>query len=184
MNRDEVVRLLTWLSLGLAGVFGVVTVLLFILAAITTNGMELGAGLLAALITGGLGTGAWALVHYEKNDGVGSTAEQQLLNEKQRRELRAARGAVVMEKALIEVEHERQNIVHQMTIDANDPDKPPYLTPFEQTAKNQLESAQLKRLKRLKARKGEYVCIADLCDRSTVGYDDPFCPFHDWADVS
>lgn len=181
MNRAEVIRLLTWLSLGLAAVFGVITILLFILAAVLTDGMELGTALFAALITGGLGAGAWFLAHYDQNDGVGTIAEQQLLNEKQRRELRKARGAVLMEKALIDVEQERANIVHKLQEDANDPDKPPYLTSFEQTAQLQSQSSKIARIK---SRKGKYRCIGDGCDDVTDGPDDPFCRYHDWSNVS
>jgi len=54
--------------------------------------------------------------------------EKEVLTMKQRRELKRKRGAVVMEKALIEVEQERDNIVHHLQLDSADPDKPPYQT--------------------------------------------------------
>ena len=54
--------------------------------------------------------------------------EKEVLTMKQRKELRKARGEVVMEKAMIEVQHERENIVHKQMTDADNPELPPYAT--------------------------------------------------------
>jgi hypothetical protein len=56
--------------------------------------------------------------------------EQEVLNRKQRRELRSKRGELVMERSLVEIEHERDNIVHRQIEAANDPNKPPHRTRF------------------------------------------------------
>lgn len=179
MNREQVLRALLILSIVSTVAFGALTVLMFLAAGITGSGMVLGTALFTTVVAGGSGIGAWALSQLDSNDGVGSVAEQQLLTSKQQRELRRARGEVVMEKALIEVEHERQNIVHQMTQDANDPSTPPYLTGFEQKVEHQLQSAKVVRLKKLK---GDYACIATGCEQM-VNPDEPFCRRHGWDDV-
>lgn len=59
-----------------------------------------------------------------------NAAEREVLNRKQRQSLRKARGDVVMEKAMIEIEHERANVVHNLELDAADPNKPPFQTQF------------------------------------------------------
>lgn len=64
--------------------------------------------------------------------------EEKVLTWRQRRDLARARGSVVMEKALIEVEHERQNIVHREIEAANDPDKPPHQTQWTSEDENKV----------------------------------------------
>jgi hypothetical protein len=56
--------------------------------------------------------------------------EQEVLSRRQRRELRNKRGELVMERSLVEIEHERDNIVHRQIEAANDPNKPPHQTRF------------------------------------------------------
>jgi hypothetical protein len=56
--------------------------------------------------------------------------EQEVLNRRQRRELRNKRGELVMERSLVEIEQERDNIVHRQIEAANDPTKPPHRTRF------------------------------------------------------
>lgn len=131
MGREQVLRILTMICVVMAGVFGAFALLLFVGAAIATDGMALTAAFIVSLLGVGAGIGAWFLTRPDQVvNGVSSIAEKELLNHKQRRELRKARGEVVMEKALIDVEHERQNIVHRQLEAANDPDKPPHQTSF------------------------------------------------------
>jgi hypothetical protein len=59
-----------------------------------------------------------------------SAAEQEVLNRKQQRELRVARGEVVMQRALVEVENERDNLMHRQLEASRDPSKPPHKTRF------------------------------------------------------
>jgi hypothetical protein len=55
--------------------------------------------------------------------------EKEVLTRKQRQVLKEARGEVVMQRAMIEVEHERQNIVHNLELEAaDDLDRPPHQT--------------------------------------------------------
>jgi hypothetical protein len=54
--------------------------------------------------------------------------EREVLTNKQRKILKAARGEVVMEKAMVEVEHERENIVHNQMKAIQDPNRPPHPT--------------------------------------------------------
>jgi hypothetical protein len=62
-------------------------------------------------------------------------AEREVLNRKQRTELRKARGEVVMQRAMIEVENERDNIVHRQLEAAGDPEKPPHKTQWSEQDK-------------------------------------------------
>jgi len=82
--------------------------------------------LLAAIISGGATvTAGVATAFYAASS---RSAEDKILTFRQRRDLRRERGKVVMEKALIEVEHERDNIVHNRMLEAADPDVPPHQT--------------------------------------------------------
>ena len=65
--------------------------------------------------------------------------EREILTVKQRKELRKARGEVVMERALIEIENERQNIVHNQIEAANDPKKPPHQTRWSPPPGSEIE---------------------------------------------
>jgi hypothetical protein len=56
--------------------------------------------------------------------------EREVLNRKQRRELRNARGELVMQRSLVEIENERDNIVHRQIEASHDPNKPPHKTRF------------------------------------------------------
>lgn len=134
MNQDQINRLLTQIAMWLGLSLGIITLIAFLVATIKGSADTLGVALLGSVFTGGLGIGAWFLARSNRDDnrGIGSVAEQQLLTPKQKRELRKARGAVIMEKALIDVEHERQNIVHNQIEAANDPDKPPHVTSFSE----------------------------------------------------
>jgi hypothetical protein len=62
--------------------------------------------------------------------------EKEVLTSKQRKELKVARGEVVMERAMIEIQHERENIVHKLELDAADPDKPPHETRWSENVRN------------------------------------------------
>jgi len=84
-----------------------------------------GALLAAVIAAASTATSAIGTAYYANQR---RTPEDRLLTYRQRREIRHKRGAVVMEKALIEVEHERDNIVHNRMLEAADPDKPPFKT--------------------------------------------------------
>jgi hypothetical protein len=56
--------------------------------------------------------------------------EREVLNRKQRKELRTARGDLVMQRSLVEIENERDNIVHRQIEASHDPNKPPHKTRF------------------------------------------------------
>jgi hypothetical protein len=142
MTRDHVIRALTFMGVAGCALFGVFALILFVGAAIATDGMALAAAFFTAFVSGSLGVGAWFLSNMDHNDGISSLAEQQLLTPAQKRELRRARAGVVMEKALIDVEHERQNITHRQIEASKDPNKPPHQTSWtEVDYQRQLEQA-------------------------------------------
>ena len=79
------------------------------------------------------GAGAYGAIRFGRRiDGYtevfSNAGEKEVLTWRQRQELRKARGSVVMERALVEIEHEHQNIVHRQLEAANDEDKPPHKT--------------------------------------------------------
>lgn len=131
MNERDMYRVMMWGSVALALVSGIATVVLLVLT--VTQGMLLIIPtLLLAVVTVGCGGG---VVYYGKrysgNAKVFSNEiEQEVLTRKQRRELRNARGGLVMQRAMIEIENERDNIIHRQIEASHDPDKPPHTTRF------------------------------------------------------
>lgn len=130
MNEDQMNQTMLIASMIMTAVAGLTTVGLLIECAIAFSLGVLICSMLAGLTTIGFG---WATTFYgRKVTGhalvFNNDAEREVLTPRQRRELRRKRGEVVMEKALIEVEHERQNITHRQIEAANDPDQPPYET--------------------------------------------------------
>lgn len=74
-------------------------------------------------------------VYTQKLSGRGrkvlsTVMEQEVLTRKQQAKLRAARGEVVMERALAEVDQERENITHRAIESSHDSTKPPHKTRF------------------------------------------------------
>jgi len=67
--------------------------------------------------------------------------EKEVLTNQQRKELKKARGEVVMERAMIEIQHERENIVHKLELDAADPDKPPHETRWSEDVRRGVRNA-------------------------------------------
>lgn len=129
MNEETLYR---WLMISagvLAVVCGLGSVALLVLCAISWSfGVLLCSLLMAA---GAVGAGFITLMFSAKTTVpkvFNNQDEREVLNLKQRKQLRQARGEVVMEKALIEVEHERQNIVHKQMEESNNPELPPYKT--------------------------------------------------------
>jgi membrane protein implicated in regulation of membrane protease activity len=66
----------------------------------------------------------------KRNKVLSTVMEQEVLTRKQQAQLRAARGEVVMERALAEVENERDNIAHRAIQASHDEAKPPHKTRF------------------------------------------------------
>jgi hypothetical protein len=129
MTEEALYRWLMITAAVLAAMCGLGAVALVVLAAIQ---FSWGVLLCSILLTGGaIGSGYITVLFSSKTTvpkGFNNQDEREVLNIKQRKELRKARGEVVMERALIEVEHERQNIVHKQIEAANDPNKPPHET--------------------------------------------------------
>lgn len=129
MNEEQMNRLLMIASMTLTVMAGLATVGLLVEAALTFSWATVFVGLLLGACTVAFG---WATNYYGQKvtsyPVVHNADERAVLNAAQRRELKKARGAVVMEKALIDIDHERQNIVHHQMLEAGDPEKPPFKT--------------------------------------------------------
>jgi hypothetical protein len=129
---DKVIyQVAMWASVVLACIAGLATVIT--LAEIAEYGVVLLIpATLLSITTVGCGFG---IVYFGRrftgHEKVFSNPiEQEVLTSKQRRELRQKRGGLVMQRALIEIENEQDNIVHRQLEAANDPEKPPHKTRF------------------------------------------------------
>lgn len=129
MNEEVLYRWLMISTACLAVLCGLGAVSLIVLSAISFSAGVLTCALLMA--GGAIGCGYITMMFAEKTNipkVFNNQDEKEVLSQKQRRELKRARGQVVMERALIEVQHERANIVHRLEIEATDPTKPPHDT--------------------------------------------------------
>lgn len=157
MSEDMMNRLMMIAGMCLAVISAVGTVTLLVMCAMDfTVALAVG-GALAGATTVGFG---WATVYFgsEVSDHhplvFTNDAEREVLSQKQRKELKKARGEVVMERALIEVEQERDNITHRQIQAANDPDKPPHSTRWTADPKEMEKRAIEAQLKRDRAERG------------------------------
>jgi len=129
MNEETLYRWLMISAACLAAMCGLGAVALVVLCA---AGFSWGVLLCALLLaTGAIGAGYVTVLFSTKTTVpkvFNNQDEREVLTMKQRKELRRARGEVVMEKAMIEVQHERENIIHNLELTAADPDKPPHET--------------------------------------------------------
>jgi hypothetical protein len=131
MNEKLIYAILMWASAALAVIAGGATVVLLVLT--VTQGLHLILPtFLLALVTVGAGLGG--VFYGQRVEGhekvFSNPIEQEVLSNSQRRELRRKRGELVMQRCLIEIENERDNIVHRQIEAASDPDKPPHKTRF------------------------------------------------------
>ena len=129
MTEEALYRWLMITAAVLAAMCGLGAVALVVLAAIE---FSWGVLLCSILLTcGAIGAGYVTVLFSTKTTVpkvFNNQDEREVLTIKQRKELRKARGEVVMEKAMIEVQHERENIIHNLELTAADPDKPPHPT--------------------------------------------------------
>lgn len=140
MDEKLIYAILMWCAAALAVIAGGATVVLLILT--VTQGLHLILPtFLLALTTVGAGGGTvYFGQRIEGHEKVFSNQiEQEVLTNKQRRELRRKRGDLVMQRSLIEIENERDNIVHRQIEAASDPDKPPHHTRFGDEAPRRQE---------------------------------------------
>lgn len=118
-------------SMSLAIIAGAGTLAFLVVAAVMTSWAYLGFAFLAAVCTIGFGAGAAGCSNAGKTNKVFSNlAEQEVLTVKQRRDLKKARGSVVMQKAMTDVENERENLAQRQLESRRDGDKPPHDTDF------------------------------------------------------
>jgi hypothetical protein len=130
VNEDLMHRVLMLAGMVLTILAGVGTIGLLILCAVQFSFAVLFSGILLAIGTVGLG---WATAYYgSRVTGhplvFTNDAEREVLNRRQRNELRKLRGEVVMQRAVDEVNKERENISFRQLQAANDPEKPPHET--------------------------------------------------------
>jgi membrane protein implicated in regulation of membrane protease activity len=129
MNEEGMYRWLMISTAVLAALCGLGAVAFMVLCAI---GFSWGLVLCSLLMTGGAIGSGYATVYFSQKTTVpkvfNNQDEREVLTNKQRKVLKRARGEVVMEKAMIEVEHERENIVHNQMQAIEDPNRPPHVT--------------------------------------------------------
>ena len=129
MSEESLYRWLMISAAALAVMCGLGAVALVVLCAMTWSWGVLLCAILMA--TGAIGAGYITVMFASKTTVpkvFNNQDEKEVLTMKQRKELRKARGEVVMERAMIEVEHERENIVHRQIEASHDPDRPPHNT--------------------------------------------------------
>lgn len=135
MNEEALYRWLMISAAVLAAMCGLGAVALVVLSAIE---FSWGVLLCSMLLTGGAIGCGYVTVLFSSKTTVpkvfNNQDEREVLTLKQRKIIRRARGDVVLEKALIEVEHERQNIVHKQIEAAHDPNRPPHHTRWSDEA--------------------------------------------------
>jgi hypothetical protein len=131
VNERDMYKVMMWAGAVLAIISALIAVVL--LAAAFSEGWSL---LIPAILLGAIavGSGGVAATFGQKVSGqrkvFSNEIEQEVLTRKQRRNLKVARGDLVMQRALIEIQNEQDNIVHRQIEAANDPAKPPHKTRF------------------------------------------------------
>lgn len=113
MNEEVMYRILMFSGMALAILAGCGALTLLVLTALEPTGGGVFGTIAMAWATVAFG---WSGVHFgQRSSGhqrvFANAAEREVLNVKQRRELRIARGSVVMQKALLDVEEERDKLV-------------------------------------------------------------------------
>jgi hypothetical protein len=131
MHEESLYKVMSWAAAALAVVCALSSMVLLVLT-ITQGFLLLIPTVLLFVVTIGCCT---ATVYFGQrvsgNSKVFSNEiENEVLTRKQRRELRTARGGLVMQRALIEIENEQDNIVHRQIEASHDPGKPPHQTRF------------------------------------------------------
>jgi hypothetical protein len=131
MNEETLYRVMAWAAVAMAAISAISTVILLILT--VTRGFWL---LIPTILLFAVTCACCAATVYfgQRVSGhkkvFSNEIEQEVLSRRQRRELRNRRGGLVMQRALIEIENEQDNIVHRQIESANDPKKPPHRTRF------------------------------------------------------
>lgn len=133
MNTDLMNRILALAWMVGAILCGAATIAGLVYLIVVPAWITLGITVLMGCLTVGFGVATVGFgKQLEERTVFTNAAEREVLNNRQRRELRRARGEVVMQRALIDVENERDNIVHRQIEAANDPNKPPHQTPWSE----------------------------------------------------
>jgi len=131
MDEQMMNRILMIAGAVVAIIAALATVTLLVLTAVESMWLIIPT-LLLAVVT--IGSGMAASYYGERHSGhakvFSNAVEREVLTRKQRRELRHARGGLVMQRSLVEIENERDNIIHRQIEASNDPDKPPHQTRF------------------------------------------------------
>jgi hypothetical protein len=131
MNEDQMTRVMMLASLAVTIIAGLGAVGLLITTAMQFSWAALTCAILLVPVSVGAG---WSTSWFSNRvDPIvfNNAAEREVLSMKQRKALRQARGEVVMEKAMIDIEHERANVIHNLELEAGDPSRPPHQTQFQ-----------------------------------------------------
>jgi len=147
MNEEQINRLMMIAGAFLTIIAAVGTIALLVMCATDfTVPLAIGTPLMAAA-TVGFG---WVTVFFgHKVTGhplvFTNEAEREVLTNSQRRDLRRKRGEIVMERALIEIENERDNMTHRQLEAANDDTKPPHVTQWSPPKTHRHEFGEIDR---------------------------------------
>jgi hypothetical protein len=131
MNEQDLTRLLMRAASTLAITAAVLALGFFITAVVRLSPGVFLAGLVLLALSGGAGVVSIHVLGKRAGRSIlDSQIEREVLTSKQRRELRKARAGVVMQRAMVEIDQERENITHRELEAAEDPNKPPHKTRF------------------------------------------------------
>ena len=131
MSRSDEENIYGTMAVVCIIVVGITAIMALIMFGFAAYDRSVTEAVIAISLTGGAVSAAWGASYFGgllDPSRIRPSTGENALTWRQKRELRRARGSVVMEKALIEVEHERQNIVHKEIEAAEDPQKPPHET--------------------------------------------------------
>lgn len=128
---NELVQKIMMIALMVVSGIAALATVGLIIAILTDTKWAVIPAILMAAVSVGSGVGAAYFAEDDDDKKVfNNQIEREVLNRKQRSELKRKRGELVMQRSLVEIEHERDNIVHRQLEASNDPDKPPHDTRF------------------------------------------------------
>lgn len=146
MDRNLMYKIMMMAAVAISIGSGLAAVIMIVLAATEHSWADFGSAIVLVVLCVGAGLAADMFGDQVSSEKVFSNhAEQEVLNVKQRRALRQARGEVLLDKALNDIENERQNLIHKRMLESNDPSKPPHQTNFSKKYPDVDDQRQLPR---------------------------------------
>lgn len=131
MDRQTMYKILMLAAMCLAIISAVGALVMFATSAVQRDSSYIWVGLINVVGAIGFAFAADTCSNQTITKKLFSNdAEREILSVKQQRRLRSARAEVMMDKAMLDIENERQNIVHKQIEASHDPEKPPHKTQF------------------------------------------------------